>query len=121
MNRVELMGRLVRPPEFMLTKKGGYPMATFTVVVDGEPRWDAERKLSLAPSSFISCIIFGSEAKAVSSLSKGDKVHVLGELTQEEVEHKDGTKESKTRVKAYIVWPVELRSIDVTDSVEGSF
>lgn len=120
MNRVELMGRLTRDPEFMLTRNG-WPMATFTVVVDGEPRWDPDQKLSIAPSSFISCLIFGSEAKPMTTFGKGDKLYVLGELSQEEVELEDGQHVSKTRVKAHLVWPAELKNRDIVDDPAQSF
>jgi single-stranded DNA-binding protein len=114
------MGRLVRPPEFMLTR-GGYPMASFTVVVDGEPKWDPDNKQSLAPSNFISCLIFGSEAKPMRTFAKGDKLYVLGELSQEDVETEDGQVTSKTRVKAHLVWPVDLKEKQVTDPPEQTF
>ena len=120
MNRVELMGRLVRDPEYGMTKYET-PWSSFTIVVDGEPRWDAEKKLSIAPSNFISCMIFGSEAKQVRTFSKGDKLWVTGELSQEEVELEDGRRSSKTRVKAHVVWPVEFKRTEATDPPEATF
>lgn len=120
MNRVELSGRLTRAPEYGMTK-WGTSYASFTVVVDGEPRWDAERKLSIAPSNFISCMLFGSEAKLVRTFSKGDKLYVLGELSQEDVELDSGQVTSKTRVKVHVVSPIDFKQSKPEDAPQGTF
>lgn len=100
MNRVEMTGKLVRDPEFYFTRNG-WPLLRFTIVTDGRPRYDPELKESIAASNFIGCIMFGPMAEwlAESGMEKGEDVYVLGELDQSEMERKDGTKESKTRVK----------------------
>lgn len=102
MNRVELMGRLVKEPHFDYTPKG-YPWCSFTLIVDGEAKWDPDRKLSIAPSNFIACTMFGPRAERVAEEApqKGERIYVLGELDQSSIEKRDGTKESKTKVKVY--------------------
>jgi len=103
MNRVELIGRVTRTLDFHYTKNG-YPFATFTIVVDGESRFDKERKESVAPPNFISCVLWGDPALyyAEVGVDKGEKLYVLGELDQSTVERADGEKESKTRVKVHV-------------------
>ena len=104
MNRVEMTGRLVRPVELMYTRHGT-PLASFTVVVDSTPRWDAELKKSVSHGNFISVQLWGAAAERMADDDppKGANLYVLGELDQSEYEKKDGTRESKTRVKAWMV------------------
>lgn len=102
MNRVELVGRLVKELDFHYTSKG-WPYVRFTLVVDGESRYDSEAKIAIAPSNFISCVLWGPVAEfyAEAEVGKGERLYVLGELDQSEIETADGEKESKTRVKVH--------------------
>lgn len=104
MNRVELVGRLTKEFDFRYTRQG-WPYARFTIVVDGQSRWDADQKLAIAPSNFISCVLWGpwAEHYAELGIETGERLYVLGELDQSEIETADGEKESKTRVRVYLL------------------
>jgi len=104
MNRVELEGRLVRPPEYQKTAHGT-PLLNFTVVVDSTPRYDKEKDAHVSFPNFISVNVWGDLGQFLSTqrLEKGEMIYVLGELDQSSWEDKDGNKQSKTRVKAHLV------------------
>jgi len=106
MNRVEMIGRLVRPVDLRFTQSGT-PLTQFTLVVDSTPRWDNELKKSVSSGNFIAVQMWGNAAERLAEADppKGSTLYVLGELTQSQWERHDGTKESKTRVKAhYVRW-----------------
>lgn len=89
MNRVILMGRLVRDPEVRYTQ-GSSPMAVarYTLAVDRRFKKDGE------PSAdFINCIAFAKAAEfAEKYLRKGGKVVVEGRWQTGAYTNKDGKK-----------------------------
>lgn len=103
MNRVELAGGIVRPPDVKVLPSGART-AEFTVAVN-EAGWSSEERKMVAQTSYIAVRAFGSVADAVASfgLDKGDEVYVVGKLLQESWLDKDNKRQTKTRVRAAVV------------------
>ena len=87
-NRVVLVGRLVKDPELRKTNSD-ISFATFTLAVDNRMR-DADGNRG---TIFIDCRVFRDQAEnLVKSTRKGSKVAVDGSLNQRNFERRDGTK-----------------------------
>ena len=83
MNRVILMGRLVRDPEVRYTQDSK-AIAKFTIAVDRTKREEAD---------FISCTAFGKNGEfAEKYLHKGTKIALEGRWQTGTYENKDGQK-----------------------------
>lgn len=104
MNIVQVTGRLVRDPELRFVGNG-YPIAELNIAVDdANGRYDKETKKSFVGSGFYQVEIPGNYGELiVEQVEKGDNVHVSGSLTQWVKEKEDGTKESRTRIRADVV------------------
>lgn len=99
LNKVEIAGGVVRDVDLRFTP-GGTAVAQFTVACS-EPRWDSKDRVEKIYTTYVSVEVWGAMAEqATEEISRGDDVYVLGSLTQNEFEKKDGTKERKTRVRA---------------------
>ena len=87
-NRVVLVGRLVKDPELRKTNSD-ISFATFTLAVDNRMR-DADGNRG---TIFIDCRVFRDQAESlVKNTRKGSKVAVDGSLNQRNFERRDGTK-----------------------------
>ena len=87
-NRVVLVGRLVKDPELRKTNSD-ISFATFTLAVDNRMR-DADGNRG---TIFIDCRVFRDQADSlVKNTRKGSKVAVDGSLNQRNFERRDGTK-----------------------------
>ena len=87
-NRVVLVGRLVKDPELRKTNSD-VSFATFTLAVDNRMR-DAD---GTRGTIFIDCRVFRDQAESlVKNTRKGSKVAVDGSLNQRNFERRDGTK-----------------------------
>ena len=87
-NRVVLVGRLVKDPELRKTNSD-VSFATFTLAVDNRMR-DADGNRG---TIFIDCRVFREQAEnLVKATRKGSKVAVDGSLNQRNFERRDGTK-----------------------------
>ena len=87
-NRVVLVGRLVKDPELRKTVSD-ISFATFTLAVDNRIR-EAD---GTRGTIFIDCRVFREQAEnLVKSTRKGSKVAVDGSLNQRNFERRDGTK-----------------------------
>ena len=87
-NRVVLVGRLVKDPELRKTKSD-ISFATFTLAVDNRVR-DAD---GTRGTIFIDCRVFRDQAENLVKMTrKGSKVAVDGSLNQRNFERRDGTK-----------------------------
>ena len=87
MNRVILMGRLVRDPEIRYTS-GAKPMAVarYTLAVDRKFKRDGEQT-----ADFISCVAFGKQAQfAENYLHQGMKMVVVGRIQTGSYTNRDG-------------------------------
>ncbi|UXR74641.1 single-stranded DNA-binding protein [Staphylococcus sp. IVB6238] len=93
-NRVVLVGRLTKDPEFRATQSG-VEVATFTLAVnrnfkskDGEQQAD-----------FINCVVFRKQAENVKNfLSKGSLAGVDGRMQSRSYENKEGQRVYVTEV-----------------------
>ncbi|MBR2140342.1 MAG: single-stranded DNA-binding protein [Phascolarctobacterium sp.] len=94
MNKIVLLGRLVRDPEVRYTQNGKV-VATFTLAVDrpfaGE---DGKRE-----ADFIGCVIWGKPAELLgNSVGKGQRLLIDGRIQNRSYEAKDGSKRYVTEV-----------------------
>ena len=87
-NRVVLVGRLVKDPELRKTTSD-VSFATFTLAVDNRVR-EAD---GTRGTIFIDCRVFRDQAESmVKNTRKGSKIAVDGSLNQRNFERRDGTK-----------------------------
>ena len=87
-NRVVLVGRLVKDPELRKTNSD-VSFATFTLAVDNRVK-EAD---GTRGTIFIDCRIFRDQAESLAkNTRKGSKIAVDGSLNQRNFERKDGTK-----------------------------
>lgn len=84
-NRVVIVGRLVRDPELRKTPNDS-SVVTFTVAVDNRPKSNGEKS-----TSFIPCTAWNATANNVAKyLKKGSLIGVDGRLNQRQYQSKDG-------------------------------
>lgn len=107
MNKVILMGRLVRDPEVRVTPSEK-TVCTFTLAVD---RPFANQATGQREADFINIVVWGKAAELCgNSLTKGQRLLVDGRLQLRNYEAKDGTKRYVTEVIANSVEFVERRT-----------
>ena len=96
MNRIILLGRLVRDPEVRYTQTGKV-VCQFTIAVDRPfSNQDGQRE-----ADFIPIVIWGKQAETCgNSLTKGQRVLVEGRLQIRSYDAKDGSKRYVTEVIA---------------------
>lgn len=95
MNKVILMGRLTRDPELKYTK-GAEPMAVvnFSLAVNRRFKRQGEQD-----ADFIPCVAFGKNAEFVSKyFHKGQLVSIVGRLSVNSYEDKDGKRRTAVNV-----------------------
>jgi single-strand DNA-binding protein len=91
MNKVVLIGRLVRDPEMRYTQSGK-AFATFTLAVD---RRFSKQNNNQPTADFIPCVAWDKLAEIIgNNLAKGRRVGVEGRLQTRTYEAKDGSKRS---------------------------
>lgn len=114
MNRVEIEGSVKAEPALHFTA-AGLPIAQMTLAVS-KVMYNRETRTDEVHTDWISVVMFGALAENVheARYQPGERVHVLGELSQEKFEKEDGKTESKTRVAALIVTPTRRRRQDVS-------
>lgn len=94
MNRIILLGRLVRDPEVRYTNNGKV-VCQFTIAVDRPFTGQEGQK----EADFIPVVIWGKQAETLgNNLTKGQRVLVEGRLQIRGYEAKDGTKRYVTEV-----------------------
>lgn len=87
LNKVILMGRLTRDPEFRQTTSG-IAVCRFTVAIDRPYRKDAERQ-----ADFISCTAWRQQAEFISRyFTKGKMIIVEGSLRNNDYTDNNGVK-----------------------------
>lgn len=85
MNKVMLIGRLVRDPDIK-TSQSGVAVARYTIAVDRRFKKDGEQS-----ADFIGCIAFGKTAEfAEKYFTKGIKIAVVGRIQTGSYKNKDG-------------------------------
>jgi single-stranded DNA-binding protein len=111
LNRVELVGGLVRQPE-VSTTPGGHTLWRATIAVNGT-RYDSQAQAQVVKTAYVTISAAGTLADRIVEIGpvQGDEVHVLGEITQHEVEKPDGKTERKTGVEILVLTPVRMRHV----------
>lgn len=95
MNRIILLGRLVKAPEVRYTNTGKV-VASFTLAVDRPFSQDGKKE-----SDFISVVLWGKSAETLGNyVSKGHRLLVEGRLQIRSYDGKDGQKHWITEVVA---------------------
>ena len=117
MNKIIVMGRLVRDPEIKYTQSGKV-VATFTLAVDrpfsGE---NGQRE-----SDFIPCVLWGKQAETVGNcVHKGQRLLVEGRLQIRNYDAKDGSKRYVTEIICNGFEFVEKREGGAAGSSADSF
>ncbi|PCF83911.1 single-stranded DNA-binding protein, partial [Staphylococcus intermedius] len=93
-NRVVLVGRLTKDPEFRTTPSG-VSVATFTLAVNR----NFKSKNGEQQVDFINCVVFHKQAENVKNyLSKGSLAGVDGRLQSRSYENKEGNRVFVTEV-----------------------
>lgn len=95
MNKVILMGRLVRDPEVRYSNgDNSMAIARYTLAVDRRLKKDGENS-----ADFIGCVAFGKSAEFTEKyLKKGTKIIVTGRIQTGSYTNKDGQKVYTTDV-----------------------
>lgn len=113
-NRVVLVGRLVRDPELRKTNSGS-PVCSFTVAVDNR----SKNPDGTRGTSFIPCVAFQQSADNMSKFTrKGSLVGVEGRLNQRSYTRQDGTKANVIEVLADSVQFLEPKSATQANASE---
>lgn len=93
MNKIILMGRLVRDPEIS-SSTSGTTFARFTIAVDRRFKKEGE-----PDADFFNCTSFGKQAEFVEKyLKKGTKIVVSGRLQNNNYTNKEGQKVYDVRI-----------------------
>lgn len=95
MNKVILMGRLVKDPEVRYSQsETPVAVARYTLAVDRRYKRDGE-----PTADFIPCVAFGKNGEFVEKFfKKGQLVSVVGSIQVRSWDDKDGTKRWSTEV-----------------------
>lgn len=94
LNRVVLVGRLTKDPEFRTTQSG-VDVATFTLAVNH----NFKSKNGEQQADFINCVVFRKQAENVNNyLNKGSLAGVDGRLQSRSYENKEGNRVFVTEV-----------------------
>lgn len=113
-NRVVLVGRLVRDPELRRTTSG-MSVASFTVAIDNRTKGPNGEKTT----SFIPCTVWSQAAENVSRFTrKGSLVGIEGRLNQRSYETKDNRKVSVVEVICDSVQFLERKPEDGAPLIE---
>jgi single-strand DNA-binding protein len=96
MNKVVLIGRLVKDPELKFTPGNGTAVATLTLAVDRRFSKDGQKE-----ADFIPVVIWGKQAESTANyVTKGKLLGVSGRMQIRSYDAKDGTKRYVTEVVA---------------------
>jgi single-stranded DNA-binding protein len=104
-NIVQIAGRLSRDPDLRYVGQN-FPICNLNVAVeDAEGRWNRETKKYEVESGFYQVEVLGDYGAYLSRIvAKGDRVHVLGSLSQWRTQPREGREsETKTRIRGTVV------------------
>lgn len=94
MNRVVLIGRVVRDPELKFAAGSGTAVANFTLAVNRPKQKDKEQE-----ADFIRCVAFKKTAELIAEhFTKGKQIAVSGSIRTGSYEAQDGSKRYTTDV-----------------------
>lgn len=109
MNKVFLIGRLVRNPDVRISKNNNLSIARFTLAVDRGFKSDG--------ADFISCVAFGKSADFVSKyLIKGTKISLMGRVHTSSYTGGNGTKHYSTDI---IVESIEFAGAKISPDTDN--
>lgn len=112
MNKVILMGRLVKDPEVRYTGADATAIARYTLAVDRKFKKDGEQT-----ADFISCVAFGKAGEFTEKyLKRGTKIVIEGRIQTGSYE-KDGVKHYTTDV---VIESQEFAESKKTDSADST-
>jgi single-strand DNA-binding protein len=115
LNRVVLVGRMVRDPELKRTNSGT-SVTSFTIAVDNVTKAGAEKT-----TSFIPCTSWNKTAENVAKYcAKGSLVGIDGRLNQRSYEDKNGQKRSVVEVIAESVQFLERKNANSESGSDGN-
>lgn len=90
-NKVVIVGRMVKNPDLRFTPGNGNAVSRFTVAVN--------RQFKKDETDFISCVAFGKTAEIIAQhFTKGKQIAVSGSIRTGSYEAQDGTKRYTTDV-----------------------
>ncbi len=105
MNKVVLVGRLVKDPELRFAAGSGTAVARFTLAVN--------RQFKKDEADFVSCIAFGKAGETIAQyITKGRQLAIAGNIRTGSYEAQDGTRRYTT--------DVVVESFDFIDSGNSS-
>lgn len=123
-NRVEIAGRLVADPELRHTKSGN-PYLVFRVAYNEYYLKGGEWK---SRAHFFNGICWINPERKVTTLSKGDRVFVDGQLEQYSYKDREGKERTAVRIKAFRIFKLDKAlegaqnpPVEVNEEIEEIF
>ena len=114
MNKVIMMGRLVKEPEIF---NGNSTVAKYSIAVDRKFKRDND-----PTADFFNCVSFGKQAEFVQNyLHKGTKIVVAGRIENDSYTSKDGVKKTNTQIIVEDVEFAESKSADAPKEKTNDF
>lgn len=114
MNKVILMGRLVRDPELRYTSQNNVPVVSFTLAVDKYTKGDEKA------ADFIACIAWNKLAENIEKyLEKGRRIVIYGKIQTRTWEDSEGKKHYVTEVVADEMHFADDKKKDSQSSSQG--
>lgn len=116
LNRVVLVGRLTKDPEFRTTQSG-VDVATFTLAVNR----NFKSKNGEQQADFINCVVFRKQAENVNNyLNKGNLAGVDGRLQSRSYENKEGQRVFVTEVVCDSVQFLEPKNVQSSNNNQSN-
>lgn len=116
LNRVVLVGRLTKDPEFRTTQSG-IDVATFTLAVNR----NFKSKNGEQQADFIDCVVFRKQAENVNNyLNKGSLAGVDGRLQTRSYENKEGNRVFVTEVVCDSVQFLEPKNAQTSNNNQSN-
>lgn len=115
-NRVVLVGRLTKDPEFRTTPSG-VDVATFTLAVNR----NFKSKNGEQQADFINCVVFRKQAENVNNyLNKGSLAGIDGRLQSRSYENKEGQRVFVTEVVCDSVQFLEPKNAQASNNNQSN-
>ena len=96
MNKIILIGRLVKDPELKFTPGTGTAVTTLTLAVDRKFSKDNQKE-----ADFVPIVVWGKQAESTANyMSKGKLIGISGRIQTRTYDAKDGTRRYVTEVVA---------------------
>ncbi|OFJ79993.1 single-stranded DNA-binding protein [Staphylococcus sp. HMSC056G08] len=116
LNRVVLVGRLTKDPEFRTTQSG-VDVAAFTLAVNR----NFKSKNGEQQADFINCVVFRKQAENVNNyLNKGSLAGVDGRLQSRSYENKEGNRVFVTEVVCDSVQFLEPKNAQASNNNQSN-